>query len=184
VALQGARGSLLAAAFTSVVRDAVTNVTVSSTPQLITRQRRNAAEVRARGAEAEGDWQLVPSLWLTGSMAYTRSSYRETPGLSGNDVPQVPRWQGTLGARWQAPAGWTVQGTVRAVGAQFEDDRNTLVLRRATLVDVAASRALGRGMSLFAAVENLFDVEYDTGRTPTRTIGTPLTARVSLRFDY
>ena len=38
-------------------------------------------------------------------------------------------------------------------------------------------------MSVLATVENLFDVEYDTGRTPTRTIGTPLTARVAVQVQ-
>lgn len=182
--VQGARGSVRAAAFTSVVRDAVTNVTVSSTPQLITRQRQNAAEVLARGAEAEGDWRVAATFAVNGTLAYTRSSYRGTVGLSGNDVPQLPRWQGTLCMRWQAPAAWTVQALVRSIGAQFEDDRNTLVLRRATLVDATVDRPVGHRMSLLAALENVFDVDYDTGRTPTRTIGTPLTARVALRLMF
>jgi outer membrane receptor protein involved in Fe transport len=172
------------AVFTSDVDDAVTNVTLSSTPQLITRQRQNAAGVRATGAEAEGEWHLRTPLWLTGSLAITDSRYRDTPGLSGNDVPQIPRWQSTVGLRWLMPSKIVLQGTVRGVGAQFEDDRNTLVLRSATLVDVAASRPFGTRMSLFAAAENLFDVDYDTGRTPTRTIGTPLTVRVAVRYSY
>lgn len=184
LSIEGAGGSLRTSIFTSVVEDAVTNVTLTSTPPLTTRQRRNAAEVRATGAEAEGDWRLASPLWLTGALAVTHSTYRDTPGLSGNDVPQVPRWQATVGARWQAPAQVVLQGFVRGIGAQFEDDRNTLALRRATLVDVTASRPFGGRASLVAAVENLFDVDYDTGRTPTRTIGTPITARVGVRVTY
>ena len=113
LSLEGARGSLRAALFASEVEDAVTNVTLTSTPQLITRQRQNAAGVGANGAEAEGDWRLASPLWLTGTLAYTRSTYRDTPGLSGNDVPQVPRWQGSFGARWQAPSAVMVQAIVR-----------------------------------------------------------------------
>ncbi len=170
--------------FTSVVDDAVTNVTLSTTPQLITRQRRNAAGVRASGVESEGEWRWSPSLSLTGSLALTHSTYQDTPDLSGNDVPQVPRWQTTVGARWLAPWKLTVQGLVRGLGEQFEDDRNTLVLRQATLVDVVASRGMGPRASVFVAAENLFDVDYDTGRTPTRTIGTPFTFRVAVRYSY
>jgi len=184
LAAEGARGSVRASLFTSVVHDAVTNVTLTSTPVLITRQRQNAAGVRANGAEAEGDWRLATPLWLTGSLALTHSTYRDTPGLSGNDVPQVPRWQATLGARWLAPSAVTLQAFVRGLGAQYEDDRNTLVLRQATLVDVSASRPVGARVSLLAAAENLFDVDYDTGRTPTRTIGTPLTVRMAVRITY
>jgi outer membrane receptor protein involved in Fe transport len=172
------------AVFTSHVNDAVTNVTLSSTPQLITRQRQNAAGVRATGAEAEGEWHLRPPLWVTGSVALTDSTYRDTPGLSGNDVPQVPTWQSTMGLRWLMPSKVVLQGTVRGIGAQFEDDRNTLVLRSAALVDLAASRPFSTRMSLFASAENLFNVDYDTGRTPTRTVGTPFTFRVAVRYTY
>jgi outer membrane receptor protein involved in Fe transport len=176
--------TLQGAVFTSDVEDAVTNVTVSSTPQLITRQRQNAAGVRATGAEAEGEWHLRAPLWLTGSVALTDSTYRDTPGLSGNDVPQVPRWQSTIGLRWLMPSKVVLQGTVRGIGAQFEDDRNTLVLRSTALVDLAASRPISRRTSLFASAENLFNVDYDTGRTPTRTVGTPFTFRVAVRYSY
>jgi hypothetical protein len=34
---------------------------------------------------------------------------------------------------------------------------------------------------VFAAVENLFDVDYDVGRTPIRTIGWPRTFRIGAR---
>jgi outer membrane receptor protein involved in Fe transport len=176
--------SVQGAVFTSDVDDAVTNVTLSSTPQLITRQRQNAAGVRATGAEAEGEWRLRTPLWLTGSLALTDSTYRDTPGLTGNDVPQIPKWQSTIGLRWRMPSKVILQGTVRGIGAQFEDDRNTLVLRSATLVDVAASRPFSNRVSLFASAENLFNVDYDTGRTPTRTIGTPFTFRLAVRYSY
>ena len=77
--------------------------------------------------------------------------------------------------RWTAPGALGRPEQVRAFGDQFEDDRNTLVLRQAALVDVSLTRHVTRRVAAFAAAENLFDTEYDTGRTPTRTIGTPLT---------
>jgi outer membrane receptor protein involved in Fe transport len=184
VVIEAERGFVRSTFFVGDVEDAVTNVTLSSTPQLITRQRENAAGIRVLGFESEREWRFGSRLWIDGAFAFTRSTYRDTPGLSGNRVPQVPSVQATVGARWLAPGALTLQGVMRALGTQFDDDRNTLELERATLVDLSASRPFGARMILCATVENLFDVEYDTGRTPTRTIGTPLTARVALRFTY
>ena len=84
--------------------------------------------------------------------------------------------------RWTAPGAVGVQVQVRAFGDQFEDDRNTLVLRQAALVDLSLTRPVTRRVAAFAAVENLFDTDYDTGRTPTRTIGMPLTVRGGVRL--
>jgi outer membrane receptor protein involved in Fe transport len=89
----------------------------------------------------------------------------------------------TGGVRWTAPRHALAQLQLRSFGPQYEDDRNTLVLRSATLVDASVDGPLAKSMRWVAAVENLFNTEYDTGRTPLRTIGTPLTVRVGLRFD-
>jgi outer membrane receptor protein involved in Fe transport len=140
--------------------------------------------VRATGLESEGDLRLLQSLDLIGSLALTHSRFEDTPGLTGNHVPQVPDWQVTGGVRWTAPRRMLAQLQIRSFGRQFEDDRNTLVLRSATLVDASADGPLARTMRWVAAVENLFNTEYDTGRTPLRTIGTPLTVRIGLRLDF
>jgi outer membrane cobalamin receptor len=176
------RTTLRMTAFASSLDEAITNVTLSTTPQLTTRQRQNAGVVRASGVEAEGEYRASPGLTFVASLALTRARFVDTPGLSGNHVPQVPVWQGTAGARWLAPGALTVQTVLRAFGDQFEDDRNTLVLRQAALVDVSLTRRVARGVAAFASIENAFDTEYDTGRTPTRTIGTPITLRVGARL--
>ena len=53
--------------FAARLEDAVTNVTVSSTPALITRERRNAGTIGSRGLEVEGRVQLLESLAVSGS---------------------------------------------------------------------------------------------------------------------
>jgi outer membrane cobalamin receptor len=77
-----------------------------------------------------------------------------------------------------------MQGQLRWFGDQFEDDRNTLVLRGAALVDLSATAPVHEALDWYATIENLFDVDYDTGRTPTRTIGTPRTLRAGLRYGW
>jgi outer membrane receptor protein involved in Fe transport len=176
------RGSLRATVFASSLSDAITNVTLSITPQLITRRRENAGTVHASGIETEGEYRVRTGLSVLGALALTHARFVDTPSLSGNRVPQVPVWQGTAAVRWITPGGLMVQPQLRAFGDQFEDDRNALVLRQAALVDLSLTRSVTRRVSAFAAAENLFDTEYDTGRTPTRTIGTPFTARAGVRL--
>jgi hypothetical protein len=67
---------------------------------------------------------------------------------------------------------------------QFEDDLNSLVLRRGTVVDLLGSRSLTRGVSAFVAIENLFDHQIDVGRTPILTVGLPFTARTGVRVSW
>ena len=115
---QGSRGSLRTSVFTTWLDHAVTNVTLTTTPSLITRQRQNAGSVRATGLESEGDWRLARDVSLLGSLALTHSRFEDTPGLSGNHVPQVPDWQVTGGVRWTAPRHTSAQVQLRSFGQQ------------------------------------------------------------------
>ena len=71
--------------------------------------------------------------------------------------------------------GLALSAQIRAFGSQFEDDRNTLVLNSGSVTDVTILRPIGRRASAYLSFENLFDVDYDVGRTPVRTIGQPFT---------
>ncbi len=64
---------------------------------------------------------------------------------------------------------------------QYDDDLNLFALESFSLMDMSASQAVRRGLSVFAAVENVLDADYDVGRTPIRTIGWPRTVRVGVR---
>jgi outer membrane receptor protein involved in Fe transport len=65
---------------------------------------------------------------------------------------------------------------------EFEDDINSLVLNSYAVVDASATRPLTRAVQLFLGIENLFDVEYDVGRTPVRSVGWPFSARAGIRL--
>ena len=80
------------------------------------------------------------------------------------------------------PIGFTGSVQMRAFGSQFDDDLNELKLDEYGVVDLSASQQVLRGVNVFVAVENLFDKDYDTGRTPFRTVGWPRTARVGVRL--
>ena len=156
--------------------DVITNVTQSRTPTLITQQRQNGDLVRAAGIELEGSWQRGGlSTTVTGTLVDSR--FKGASGVRNNRVPQVPRTQLGVDVRY-ARAGWSGSGQFRLTGAQFEDDLNTLLLRRAHVLDVMGSRTLARVITAFVAVENVFDREYDVGRTPILTVGLPRTVLV------
>ena len=98
VRVTGARAEVRVVGFYNRLADAVTNVTVSSTPALITRQRRNAGTIRAAGAEIEAEWQVVPMLRATIATELVNSVFADSlePGLAGNRAPQVPRRHGPV----------------------------------------------------------------------------------------
>ena len=153
---------------------AIYNRTVSSTQTAIVRERANG-DARAIGSELELEWRAFRTLALTTAWALNDSKF--TSGeLDGKRTPQVPRVGGSVGVRANAgPFAGALN--VRVIGAQFDDDINTLDLRKASLVDGRAGWRLSRRLELFGAIENALDREVDTGKTPLRTIGAPRMGR-------
>jgi outer membrane receptor protein involved in Fe transport len=174
--------TIRAIAFWSRVDDAIVNVTLSADGPTILRQRRNAAEITARGVEIEGELRATACLQMTASTAFTDSTFVAGP-LSGLRVPQVPRWNHAVGVRASFDA-VRLSAEWRYIGRQFDDDRNAFALDRSTMTDVRAGWLLNRSVEVFAAVENLLDEEQDVGRTPLRTIGLPRTARAGVRLTF
>jgi len=182
-----ARGRLSArvTGFWSNVENLVANITLSTTPQLISRQKQNADTARAAGLEAESDLRLSPRLTINLLTAITASHFVDTPkqpDIQGNRVPQVPLYQLGGGVTYTAPGTFTASAQVRALGAQFEDDRNELELGSYAVVDAYVSRMLRRGTQVFLAMENILNAEYDVARTPLRTIGWPRAIRGGVRL--
>ena len=69
---------------------------------------------------------------------------------------------------------------------QFEDDENLLSLSAGAVADLALSIPVSRSFSVFALVENLGDVEIETGRTAAgvTSIGTPRTIVAGFRTGF
>jgi outer membrane receptor protein involved in Fe transport len=185
VLLGHGRASARATAFYNILDNAISNVTLSTTPALITRERQNTDKVTSSGVELEGDLRPHPRVTLSLFGAFTSAHYKETPkqpAIQGNRIPQVPVYHIGAGVIAEAPQVATFSGQVRFVGDQFDDDQNQLTLEDYVVVDAAATRPLTRGLQLFLGVENLFNVEYDVARTPVRSIGWPRTVRVGVRM--
>ena len=124
--------SLRATAFDMHATDTVANVTLSTTPTLITRQRQNLGEIRSRGVEADAEGRIGPRLVLAAGITFldTRVLAAPDPVLVGKRVPQVPRRQGGAQIRYDDPKGFTFGVQARFSASQYDDDLNSLQLRR------------------------------------------------------
>jgi len=178
-------GSARITGFANLLDGAVANITLSSTSTQITRERRNSDAIRALGVEMEADARLTQTLSVNGQLVLTSSHFRgsvATPAIEGNRVPQVPAVQGGLGLTWAEPRVATLAVQARFSGRQFDDDLNAFELNRFGVADAQISRAVLHGVVGFLSVENMFNADYDAGRTPIRLIGWPRTVRIGLRL--
>ena len=172
--------------FWSEIIRPVANITLSVTPALIIRQRQNLGRTRSRGLEIEAEARLTSTVMVSGGYQLLDATVLRFPAntsLEGLFIPQVPRHLLTFQARYSNPRRLSVSFQGRASSSQFDDDQNQLRLDPYFTLDALASRYLGRGVELFGAFENLTGQRYDIGRTPVRTVGPPLLARIGIRFQ-
>ena len=188
------RLNLRATFFWNDITNAIVNVTIKTTPDLITRQKQNVSRTLSTGLNLDGEFRVTNTFQLAGGYQYTHAvvaSYTPPPDvgdlnppLTGKWIPQVPHQQFTLQARYVNPkvVTATVQGTF--AGQQFDDDQNSLLLDRYFSVDVYAGRTIGKGVEAYIAAENVFNRRYNTALTPVPNLGPPVLARVGLRYQF
>lgn len=165
----------------------IANVTLTSTPDLVTRQRRNLGRTRSRGVELETEARLTNTFSVTSGYLFADASVLKFPAnttLEGLLIPQVARHQLTFQTRYANPAILTFALQGRAIGAQFDDDQNKLKLAKYFALDAFASRRLSGNFDIFVAVENVFNQRYEIGRTNVTTIGAPLLARAGFKVNF
>lgn len=162
--------------FRNSISDIITNVTLSSTPALIVRQRRNATAALSRGAEIEARqrWR-----WFHGEASYL---YADSHFRSRERLPQIPRHQGS------AQLSFIREGTLAAFGlrsfaAQFEDDRNLFLLPGYAALQFSLRQRVGRGVSALFVMENALNRTFLVGFSPTPLLGAPRLWRLGLRWD-
>ncbi len=170
--------------FWTSIEDPVSNVTLSTTPTLITRQRQNAGSTRSAGLEIEAGTVIHKNIDLSAGYLFAASTVTAFPSntaLVGLRVPQVARHQFTFQARY-TPGKWTFSVQGRASSGQFDDDLNQFRLEPYGQLDLYVSRSLKGGFDLYVAVENVFNSRYSTARTPIRSVSAPTTVRVGIRY--
>jgi len=174
--------SIRSSVFWTKVDRAVSNVTLSVTPTLITRQRQNVGATRSAGFEIEAQ-TTYRRLHLSAGYLFADSRVvASDPTLVGLRVPQIARHQFTFQARYHLKE-WTLALQGRASGKQYDDDQNLFRLEPFAQIDLFASRRIGKRASVFAALENVSNSRYSTGRTPIRTVSSPVNFRVGFRWN-
>lgn len=140
---------------------------------------------RLWGAELSVEARLARR--FISAIAYTLSDARvadsgDQVALRGKWLAQAPRHRATATLAFVDPRLFTANLQIRWVGAQFEDDLNSLPMPAFTVVDLFVARRLWAGLELFAAAENLLNRGYLVGRAGVDTIGAPRTLRLGLRL--
>jgi iron complex outermembrane receptor protein len=178
--------TLRAVGFYNLLDDPIVNATLAAPlPDGSMRQRKNLGRARVAGVELSSDLRLFARLSLL--LAYTFVDSRVTQegavgGLRGKRLAQDPRQRASALLFFDEPAWFSASLQVRYLGAQYEDDLNTLRMRRYATVDVLVARRLCWQVELYAAIENLLDQTYLVGRAGVDTVGQPFLARVGLRL--
>lgn len=168
-------------AFDNEVENAIANVTLA--PNL--RQRQNLPAIEAQGIEGAVAARFG-RISFDASLAYTDakiSGEGASLALDGNRPPQTPEFTTSATLAWEPRDGWRLAGTLRHVGAQFEDDQQTDVLPAATTVNLFAQMPLAGRLSVVARAENLFDETIVTrNQQGSIDLGVPQTFWVGLRL--
>ena len=169
--------------FWNELYDPISNVTTG----LTTRQRQNLGQARIRGVES--DVRLRFARFFVASAAYTFADSRVTsapgqPQLVGRDLAQAPRHKATASLAYDRPGVLSLMVQTRYLGAQYEDDLNTLKMGEALLVDLSVSPRLSSNVDLVLGVENLFDKSYLVGRAGPDTVGQPRFVHGGLRVHF
>jgi outer membrane receptor protein involved in Fe transport len=170
--------------FRSDISSPVSNITISQTPSLITRQRQNVGKTQSTGFEIEQESRFRR---LTVSLGYlfadsTVKEFEANPLLLNKRVPQTARHQFTIQTRFTAEK-WTISLQARASGNTFDDDLNLFELEPYMQADVYADRSLGENVKFFVGLENIFNSRYSIAKTPIRTVSQPFTIRAGFRWN-
>ncbi len=166
-------GALRVTAFRNSLHGLVTNVTLNSTKNSITRERENAGNALGRGVEVSLDHRWRE---FTGRAGYLFADSRYVTGLR---VPQVPRSQGSATLTW-AHQRTLASASVRSSSSQFDDDQNRFLLPGFAVVQFLVREQIVPRLAASLEITNLLDRTFYTGYTPTATIGDPRIIRAGL----
>jgi len=164
----------------------VANVTLISTPLLITRQKENPGETQARGFEVSGQARMTDKIVVSGSYLFVNSivlHFASNPALIGNFLPQVAQNQFGVQVSY-AEQNWTAGVQARFLGNQFDDDQNRLPLGPAFSLDAQVWRSFGRHVALFFAAQNLTDDRFKTAATPVYMVRPQVFVRGGVRLNW
>ena len=169
-------GSLSITLFRNDLNNLIDNATLSSTPNLILRQRQNFPSALSRGGEASINHHWRHWVAQAGYM------YADARLSTGERIPEVPKQQGTGQISFSAKR-TTLSGGIRSFGLVFDDDLNQFLLPGFASLQLSAQQRLTQKLSAVASVDNLLDRTYLVALTPSPNTGAPRIWRVGLRWS-
>jgi outer membrane receptor protein involved in Fe transport len=179
------------------VKNPVANVTIGTNLQ----QRQNLGRTRVRGWQNEVEGRVGQFVRLSAGYLFNNAKVTEynpipVPGvpivdLTGLYLPQVPKHRGSVSVAYANPRYVNVAVASTFFGRQFDDDQNVRIKPGETepglpaygIVDISASREIGRNLQVFFGVQNLLDQEYYVQLLPT-TIGSPRLVNGGVRVRW
>jgi iron complex outermembrane receptor protein len=165
----------------------VSNVTVSSTPTLITQQRQNLGYANVKGAEAEVNYRLEQRWNMAARYLFNQAvvgSFAANPAIVGNLLPQVPKHRTSVLVSYSHPK-WVDAGLeARYESHRFDDSLNSSKLGSYFVLNLGVSRALSDRWRAFLNLENAFNREYFVQSTPVPQSGTPILLSGGVRFHW
>jgi outer membrane receptor protein involved in Fe transport len=188
--------------FYNQLTNPVLNVTLNAT----TAQKQNVPQTTVRGIQTDVDYR-VGSLRFAAGYIYDDATVTDggtgaNAVLTGKRLQQVPKHRGTLQAAYSNPKYLTVTLGMQFLGLTYNDDLNANLIPAATLtangydaaaypvglpgytvVDLSASRQLGRNIQAFFGIQNLLDTIYFVQTNPS-TIGTPRLVNGGVRIRF
>ncbi|HVT37335.1 MAG TPA: TonB-dependent receptor, partial [Nevskiaceae bacterium] len=125
------------------------------------RQRQNAGDVNATGIEGQLTDAISERLNAWGAIALTNARYAAGQ-LEGLRPAQAPRATVTGGASWQALDRLSLGAQLHWESQRYDDDRNTLRLGAAFVLDARATYNISERLAAYLALDNLTDANVAT----------------------
>ncbi len=125
-------------------------------------QSENIARARAKGLELTVDAKPSDRLILSASYSLTDAKNRTAGFNFGNQLARRAKHSASLSVDWTSPWKLAVGTSFFLQGDSFNDAGNSRQLDGFALVGLRASYPVTDAISVYARVENLFDVTYAT----------------------
>jgi vitamin B12 transporter len=121
----------------------------------------NVGAATTEGVEAFASLAVTDRFKVRGDYTYT-DAIDDTTGL---ELLRRPRHKASLNVVWLPTDRLTISATALYVGSQVDGDRSFSIQRLDTdpyfVVNLAADYHLGKGVTLFARIDNMFDERYE-----------------------
>jgi outer membrane receptor protein involved in Fe transport len=165
--------------FAARLEDAVSNVTLAEGPGTfplfgtlpagsVGQERLNLDRVDTQGVQFGLEWR--PSdVWAARLSVIdeeaTIAAASVAPALVGTTLPEVPRYNASLGLTWHPVRRLVLEARVCRTGSQYDDSENLLPLAPATVVDASLRFAVSSYAEVFATVDNLGNAQVETAHS-------------------